>query len=249
MALPLKTGVLFLPLLVYSLCVASQDTAVDKQRSVIEKRLRQAFPATPITAISESVITGLHQIITGQNIYYTDSLGRYLVVGHIYDLKKAQDITQQQLDRLSKHDSRIDPSLFPDAAAFTIGQGNQTLTVLFDPNCGWCRRLYGVLQRLKAVRVRLVFSVPETLFDTVAHSLCADQPEKAVDALLAGKPIINQDDAVCLQAKRAALARVRSITHAYGIAGTPQLIAGDGRVKAGFISHTVIQKWLKAKVP
>lgn len=62
--------------------------------TAVAVNIRTALPATDVQAVSESEIPGLYRFQAGDNTLYADATGRYLLVGHIYDLQTAQDVTQ-----------------------------------------------------------------------------------------------------------------------------------------------------------
>ena len=59
----------------------------------VEKRLKEQYPATKITAVRESPVKGIHEVIMGRNVAYTDESGRYMIFGHLYDMKEQKDLT------------------------------------------------------------------------------------------------------------------------------------------------------------
>jgi len=59
-------------------------------------RIHAALPSTHIDAINATPIKGLYQVTAGDNTFYADSTGRYLVFGHIYDIRTRADITATQ---------------------------------------------------------------------------------------------------------------------------------------------------------
>lgn len=69
--------------------------------TTIEKNVRSSMPATAVNAVNETQFPGLYEIEPGGNIFYADASGRYLFIGHIYDLKTATNITQLRIDALN----------------------------------------------------------------------------------------------------------------------------------------------------
>lgn len=59
------------------------------------KRLERVIPGTSIVTVNPSPIAGLQEVITGEQVLYIAE-DRYLVIGHIYDLKEARDLTQER---------------------------------------------------------------------------------------------------------------------------------------------------------
>ena len=82
--------------LLCSINVAIADNGVDIDRSAIEETIRKALPNTEIDSVQLSVVPGLVEIVAGGNLFYFDPTGRYLVVGSIYDMRTATDLTAQR---------------------------------------------------------------------------------------------------------------------------------------------------------
>lgn len=80
-----------LPLLLGGSAVADQVQVVLKDR----------LPKTPITSIECEAIDGLCEVVAGDNLFYVDKGGRYLVIGRVYDMQTRQDLTAARLLQLN----------------------------------------------------------------------------------------------------------------------------------------------------
>jgi thiol:disulfide interchange protein DsbC len=91
-----------------------------------------------IDSIRETPYGGLYEVRVGNEVRYTDKTGSYLIVGHVFNLKTNEDLTQTRLDDLNK----IKFSDLPlDLAIKTVkGNGKRVIAVFEDPNCGYCKR-------------------------------------------------------------------------------------------------------------
>ena len=69
----------------------------------LEKRLREQYPATRITSVRESPAKGIYEVVMGRNVAYTDEAGRYMVFGHLYDMKEQKDLTAELEDPETYH--------------------------------------------------------------------------------------------------------------------------------------------------
>ncbi|MEJ2405373.1 MAG: glycolate oxidase subunit GlcF, partial [Candidatus Thiodiazotropha sp.] len=60
---------------------------------------RKALPNTAIEAIRpDPRLPGIYEIVMGDKVVYGDATGRYLMFGHLFDVRTQQDLTQQHLD-------------------------------------------------------------------------------------------------------------------------------------------------------
>ena len=213
--------------------------------------IAHAMPGTSIQSTRPTVIDGLFEVVAGENVLYVDSGGRYLVIGSIYDLNEDKDLSAARRAEVRRANAavsvpqpRIAMDNVPLGAAITIGAGDRSLTVITDPGCGWCRRLWlESLSRLDSVRVHhlLLSDGPEAI-----GILCAKDPGAAlgrayaVSATSAKTPV---PSAACRTEARAKLARVARFAEGIGAVGTPVLIRDDGEIHAGFLGRDALIEW------
>jgi thiol:disulfide interchange protein DsbC len=232
-------------LLVTTSAFAGDSDTVDF--SAVEKTVRRALPNTQITHIQPSPIEGLVEIVAGRNVLYADPTGRYLVVGSLYDTHTATDLTAERKSAASTIEWK---SLPLDAAVKYGGKGPLTLAVFIDPDCPWCKKLHQQLASLKEVQIYLLFYPVEELHpgarSKTAAILCAADPLKALDSAMTGAALPQSSDPACLDQATAKIANVERFARNHNIHGTPTLISGDGRVRAGFLDEQSLRAWLDA---
>ena len=66
------------------------------EASTIE-RLKTRLPKTQISKVDCKVVGGLCEVTAGNNLFYVDRSGRYLVIGRVYDMETRQDLTATRL--------------------------------------------------------------------------------------------------------------------------------------------------------
>ena len=66
------------------------------QEAAIRKNIAQRYPELKaIDEVNKAGMPGLYEIrINGNEIYYTDAQGDYLVVGNLYDTKQKRNLTE-----------------------------------------------------------------------------------------------------------------------------------------------------------
>jgi len=213
--------------------------------SAVENTVRKALPGTQINTIQPSPIEGLVEIEAGSNILYADPTGRYLVVGNIYDMHTATDLTAER----KSNTPLIDWAELPmNASVKYSANGSQKLAVFFDPDCTWCRKLHEQLKTLDDVEVFAIMYPVEGLHPSArskaASILCAVDPLNALDKALSGQAIPISADAHCLTKAGEAITQVIEFTQAHNIHGTPTLVSADGRVRPGFMRAQQLKDWL-----
>ncbi len=66
------------------------------EASTIE-RLKTRLPKTQVSKVDCKVVDGLCEVTAGNNLFYVDRSGRYLVIGRVYDMETRQDLTATRL--------------------------------------------------------------------------------------------------------------------------------------------------------
>lgn len=212
--------------------------------SVVEK-FKSMYPKTTFKEIRKSQVSGLYEVVMGENIAYTDDSGRYFIFGHLFDMQQQVDLTAQR--KLDSKKVEFPVQHLGQAIKTVKGDGSRTLAVFSDPDCPYCKQLESELARLDNVTIYTFLYPLESLHPeakTKAVSVwCAPNKAKAwSELMLAGKtpklvacnnPV---NDNLVLGSK-------------LGVVGTPTLIAVDGRLLPGSAPAEKIDQWLNAGKP
>lgn len=218
-----------------SVSVALAGTAGD-----VEKRLKDQYPATKITAVRESPVKGVYEVIMGRNVAYTDESGRYMIFGHLYDMKEQKDLTAGVLDALN----RVDISLLPQADAISTvrGKGERKLFVFSDPDCPYCKRLEAELAKMDNVTIYTLLYPLEGLHPDARRKAeaiwCAKDRVKAWEEFMANGKL--PDASGC----ETPIDRNLRLGNTLGVNGTPTIIFADGAIAPGMLPATEIERRL-----
>lgn len=242
-------GIAFI-LLFSSLSASAEDTPSSLNFTNVERTVHKALPGTRITSVQPSVLPGLVEIIAGPNVLYADPKGNYLVVGSIYDMQTATDLTAQRKREVAQT-VRIKWEELPlETAVKYGGHGPTKLAVFFDPDCPWCKRLHEQLSALDDVEVYAIMYPVESLHAGAKNKataiLCSSDPLQALNTVMAGNELPTVSDPTCLARSNAAIDRIDAFARSHDIHGTPTLIAPDGRVRPGFLQTKPLKAWLDA---
>jgi thiol:disulfide interchange protein DsbC len=94
--------------------------------------LKARLPKTQVTKVDCNVVDGLCEVTAGNNLFYVDRSGRYLVIGRVYDMETRQDLTATRLLEINpdtliggaaKANNAVDSGEPPIAKA--VGAGTQ----------------------------------------------------------------------------------------------------------------------------
>lgn len=190
-----------------------------------------------VKSVSPAPVSGLYEVLVGNDIFYTDTSGKYLIQGEIIELASGKNITEQRhadLNRIKWSD------LTPANAIKNVrGNGSRQLAVFSDPNCGYCKRLEKSLQQLDNVTI-YTYLIPILSPDSAQKSKqiwCSADPYKAyMDWMINGITPSGKADCSTPLDKNMAFAKT------YGITGTPTLFFTDGSRFPGAVQITDIEK-------
>lgn len=217
------------------------------QEAVIRKNLPERLPSLPaIDEVQKTPMPGLFEVrVNGNEIFYTDSTGSFLIQGSLIDAKAKRNLTEERTDKLNR--VAFDSLPVKDAVTIVRGNGKRKLAVFEDPNCGYCKRFERDLQQVNDVTIHL-FLLPILSADSAEKSknvwCAADKAKAWTDMMVAGKtlPAANCDTA--------AITRNLEFGRKYRITGTPTLIFADGsRIPGALSAQQVEQQLAQAKAP
>ncbi|WP_141056637.1 DsbC family protein [Tepidiphilus succinatimandens] len=232
---------------VVSIAAFAAATTVFADAGDVEKRLKEQYPATKITAVRETPVQGVYEVAMGRNVAYTDASGRYMIFGHLYDMKEQKDLTAQRLDEINK----IDVSALPlsDAIKTVKGDGSRKLYVFSDPDCPFCQRLEReTMPKLDNVTIYTFLYPLEELHPDAKRKAetiwCAKDRAKAWDDFMKSGKLPDQ----VTQCDNPVERNIR-LGGSLGINGTPTIIMGDGAMVPGFVPASELERRLAAGAP
>ena len=190
-----------------------------------------------VKSVSPAPISGLYEVLVGNDIFYTDGSGKYLIQGEIIELATGKNITEQRqadLNRIKWSD--LNPA---NAIKNVRGNGSRQLAIFSDPNCGYCKRLEKSLQQLDNVTI-YTYLIPILSPDSAQKSKqiwCSADPYKAyIDWMINGITPSGKGECSTPLDKNMAFAKT------YGVTGTPTLFFTDGSRFPGAVQITDIEK-------
>ncbi len=136
-----------------------------------EVAIKEAFPQVKVDAIRSTEITGLYEVVSGQNVFYFYPEKDLLVIGEIYT-KALRNLTAERKGELAAQKVKD----LPLDKAVKIGNGKHVVIEFTDPDCPYCRRAAEFLKK-RTDLTRYIF------FSPFAHPAAAAK----VQAILASK--------------------------------------------------------------
>lgn len=220
---------------------ASTDSA--GAQKVLEKLTKQ-IPATRVDSVAQSPIKGLYEVVMGKNIAYVDEDATYFVFGHVFDIKKQRDITQERIAGIAN--VPVDFTKLPTDIAIkkVVGKPKTRFAVFSDPSCGYCKKWEQQLGTMKDVEIHtyVVGMLGPQSIERAQNIWCAPDRSAAWHAwMVKGIEPPKASDAC---ASTAPVNKLNSLAKSIGVEGTPTFIATDGRRKPGTDSAADVQAWL-----
>lgn len=204
--------------------------------SLVEKpelAFRKAFPQLKVDSISASLVKGLFEVVSGQNVFYFYPEKDLLVVGDIYN-KSGQNITgdkKRALKAKLQEQTLAKVKDLPLEKSVKIGSGPKTVIEFTDPDCPYCRRASEGLKK-RADITRFVFLTPlahPNAINKVYYILAAADREKAYHDMMEGKPLPTAVPEYGKAIKDQA-AEYMDIARSLGIDGTPTFFINGQQV-------------------
>lgn len=234
------------PIALFSLLACSLGAAF-AQEAAIRKNLAERLPTlAKIEEISKTPMNGLYEIrVNGNDIFYTDGEGNFLIQGNLIDTKAKRNLTEERIEKINAID--FDALPFKDAFTIVRGNGKRKLAIFEDPNCGYCKRLEQDLQKVNDVTIH-TFLIPILSPDSAEKSKniwCAkDKGKSWLDWM------IRDQSAAKASCDTTALERNLDFSKKHRITGTPTMFFVDGSRVPGAINAQQIEKLLaSAKAP
>jgi thiol:disulfide interchange protein DsbC len=200
--------------------------------AAMAESLSKVIPNISKENISKTPIDGLYQVIIGARVIYASGDGRYIVQGEMVDLVTRESLTDKTLKLARKAQlAKVDESKM---IIFAAKKAKHTITIFTDIDCGYCRKLHAGLDGYldAGITVRYLFfprSGPDTesYFKAVSVWCAKDRNEAVTEAKLNDNVVTKKCDHP--------IDEHMELAQAFGINGTPAIIADDGTMVPGYV--------------
>ena len=227
-------------------CLVLCSTSLWAQDANLKKTLAERLPSLPkIEEVSKTPMPGVFEIrVQGNEIFYTDAKGDFLIQGALIDTKQKRNLTEERNDKLSA----VSFDSIPTKFAFTQvkGNGKRKLVVFVDPNCGYCKRFEKDLQKIDNVTIyHMLYPVLGEDSKVKSRNIaCAkDRAKTWNDWMLQG---ITPPAATCDNHNIEAIVEFGKKNR---INGTPTLFVADGTRVPGAIDAAQVETLLNSVKP
>ncbi len=202
----------------------------------IRQSLQNKFPNIgKLEHIVKTPYAGLYEVVIGDQLMYSDELGKYLFAGNIIDTKTRTDLTEQRRHQLFAID--FDKLPLELALKKVKGNGQRKMAIFADPNCVFCKKLEKELTKVNNVTLYLFMYPIFPGSEEIVHNIsCARDPLKTwEDKMLKD---VMPPSASC----KASSDKIIALAKKLRVNGTPNLIFADGTQVPGYLPAEELEK-------
>lgn len=198
----------------------------------IKSALAKAMPSVKLDSIKPSEIKGVSEVMVGANIFYVSEDGKYLLQGHLIDLAKRTDLTEEKLSgaRMSALDKIGENNMI----IFKPKIGKYQISVFTDIDCGYCRKLHSEIDQYlsEGIEVRYLFypraGKGSDSYKKAISVWCADDRNKA---LTEAKKGTTPKEKTCDNP----VDQHMQLAQDFGAQGTPLIVTEKGNLLPGYV--------------
>ena len=198
-----------------------------------EAAFRSAFPQIPFDSITPTEITGLYEVVSGQNIFYYHPEKDLVITGELVgkDLKSRTAERKQALASTLMAKAVKAVKELPLDKAVKVGSGKKVVIEFTDPDCPYCRKGSEYFSKRSDV-TRYVFFAPlahPAAIKKIEYILSAENKAEAYDAMMFGQEIPANAKPASDEVKKLAQEHL-ALARKVGIQGTPTFFVKDQQV-------------------
>lgn len=230
-----KTALIALAFMCFTPIVVA-DEAADKAA------IRSALKGISVSSIESTPIPGLYEVVSGGQVIYFSSDGRYVIQGELIDFKTQKSLTEARRSGIRRElISTIDESKM---IIFKPEKVKYVVTVFTDIDCGYCRKLHSQMDQYleKGIEIRYLFyprSGPNTPSYFKAISVwCADDRKQALTDSKNNRTVPSKtcDNPVDEHMR---------LAQQLGLRGTPYILFENGQSTPGYVAPDQMEQMLK----
>lgn len=195
-----------------------------------------------VTAIADSPVPGLLQLITNRGLFYTSDDGKFFLQARVFNLDEGmRNETESALSGVRLQGI----SEFSDSyIEFKAENEKYVVTVFTDITCGYCRKLHAEIDQYNDLGITVRYlafprgGLQSRSYQDMVSVWCATDQQQAMTDAKMGESI---DQAKCANQVEQQYVFGQKI----GVGGTPNIILPDGTLVGGYQPANVLIKSLK----
>ena len=223
--------VILITSLVTTFNVSAEETSSADEVAQLKLALAKSMPNVVPGKISVSPVKGLYEVIVGSQVVYMSVDARYMIEGDLIDLKTKVNVSEAAKSSIRL--AAVDKLGADNMLVYKPEEVKDTITVITDINCTYCRRLHSEIPvyMKNNVEVRYVFMSERGSGSGMKKTIsvwCADDKQKALTNAKSG---VDVEDKTCDNPIKQHLVLAREL----GVRGTPAIILENGQLLPGYV--------------
>lgn len=228
------------------LAIAQQDHEAAEQQ--LREALSELAPDMPIDSISESVLPGVYELISGAQLYYLSPNGRFMLEGSIIDLQEQVNVSDQRRGTLQL--ALIETMPEEQMVVFNneAKDADRWITVFTDTDCGFCQKLHREIEDITQANIRVRYLMfPRAGIDSASSAelqsvWCADDQQAAMTVAKTGGRVT---PATCENPIQSHVDLARQVE----LRGTPLIYLDNGTKVPGYRPAAELIRMIKESEP
>ena len=223
--------VILITSLVTTFNVSAEETSSADEVAQLKLALAKSMPNVVPGKISVSPVKGLYEVIVGSQVVYMSVDARYMIEGDLIDLKTKVNVSEAAKSSIRL--AAVDKLGADNMLVYKPEEVKDTITVITDINCTYCRRLHSEIPVYMEnnVEVRYVFMSERGSGRGMKKTIsvwCADDKQQALTNAKSG---VDVEDKTCDNPIKQHLVLARDL----GVRGTPAIILENGQLLPGYV--------------
>jgi len=189
-------------------------------------------------------IGNLYEVRAGDDIFYADAGGNYILIGNLIDVRTRENLTRTRIDEIKQ--ASLPPFKFAElpfdtAVKVVKGGGKRRVAIFEDPNCAYCKKLEKSILDIGDVTI-YVFLYPVLGPDSLVKSKqvwCSADRAKAWNDWMQNATAL-AGDGTC----KTPLDKTLALGKQLHVDGTPTLFFSNDKRVEGAIDAAALEKML-----
>lgn len=221
--------------------LSTSQVALADDFSAAKKKIESTLGLS-ISAIADSPVPGLIQLVTDRGLFYATEDGTYFLQARVFnldeDMRNETEVALADI-RLAGVDD------FKDSVIeFKAKDEKYVVNIFTDTTCGYCRKLHNQIKDYNDLGITVRYlafprgGVNSGSYDNLVSVWCAEDQQKAMTAAQSGSDI---DSQTCANQ----VAQQYQFGQKIGVNGTPNIILPDGSIIPGYQPPKNLEQALK----
>ncbi len=214
------------------LCAIFASATSYANPELVKKVLTSSMQGANVTSVKPSEVKGMYEVTMDGTIFYVSEDAKYIMQGHIIDIKAKKDITELKMAAVRKQD--LEALGENNMIIFKPKVSKYKISVFTDIDCGYCRKLHSEMEQYLAegITVRYLFypraGKGSDSYNKAISVWCAKDRNEALTNAKLGKTLETKQCSNPVDIHMA-------LAEKFGTHGTPMIVTEKGSIFPGYV--------------